>query len=143
MVSLVPFNFNDYGKWVKETINCVFCEDTNGIVALRDGRPVGAVICDNWTDSSVNAHIAVLDPVVLRHRLLEEAAQWVFITAKRDMIIGNVPASNKKALKLNKHIGYTELCRIPNAYKHGEDIVLMTLHKKDCKFLPEEIRKAA
>ena len=143
MIQFTPFTFNAHGKWIKNTIQCVFCDDTNGIVALRDGKPVAACICDNWTDTSVNVHFVIEDKMVLRHGLFEEFAYWVYITCGRDLMIGNVAADNVKALKLDKHIGFQELARIPDAYKQGVDVVLLTLHRKDCKYLPEELREAA
>ena len=143
MIEFVPFTFEDHGQWVKELINPVYCEDTKGIVALRDDKPVAAVITDSWTHTACNVHIGCTDPLVFKHGLLQEAALWIFGVCQREHIVGIVPADNAKALKINKHIGFTEFARIPDGYNYGVDIVLMRLNREDCKYLPTELRKAA
>lgn len=110
---------------------------------MKDGKPVGAVIADTFTPNTATVHIAVIDPMCLRHRLLEEAAEWLFITCGRKRLIGVVKSDNKKAIRLNKHIGYETLYTIPDGFADGVDLVIMSLKREHCKYLPKEQRLAA
>ena len=76
--------------------------------------------------------------MALRHGLLEEIARHVYLDCGRERIFGLVPSNNNKALKLNKHIGMSEVARIPNGVMTGVDYVIMCLEKADCRFLPKQ-----
>jgi hypothetical protein len=54
-----------------------------------------------------------------------------------------VPSNNEKALKLDRHIGFKEVARIPNAVAEGVDYIVMCMEKSECRWLPEELREAA
>lgn len=142
MIHFVPFSFQRHGIWAKELIQMVYCEDTKGIVAEKDGEPIGAAILDSWTYNSVQIHVGVVNPICMR-RLPYEVANYVFNTAGRKMIIGLTPSDKTKAMRLNEHLGFKEVMRIPDAYADGIDYVVYHMKKEDCKYLPKELRKAA
>jgi hypothetical protein len=143
LIEFVAFCFETHGKWVKQVINPVFCEDTKGIVALKNGKPVGAFLGDQWTPTSVQTHVGVTDPMCLKHGLHKEFARWVFITCNRRMMIGLTPSNNEKAIKINKHFGFVEIGRLKDAYAEGVDYIQYLLKREDCKYIPQELRKAA
>ena len=137
MITFRAFDYTRDYPFVEDLIT--LCEDTTGIIAERDGNPVAAVICDNWTNTAVQVHILVKDPLVFKHGLHREVCKYVFLDAGRKMMIGLVPANNKKALKLDKHSGFYEVTRIEDGYDEGIDYVVMRLDKHNCKYLtPEE-----
>ena len=47
-------------RYVKELVKCTLCEDTQGIVAERDGKRVAVVVFDSWTNTAVNVHYAIV-----------------------------------------------------------------------------------
>jgi hypothetical protein len=143
MYEFVAFCFETHGRWVKDLLNPTFCEDTKGIVALKNNKPIGVMLADQWTDSSVQTHIGITDPLCLKHGLHKEFCKWVFITAGRKMMIGLTPSNNEKAMKLNKHFGFTEVGRLKDAYADGVDYVQYVMKREDCKYIPQELRKAA
>ena len=142
MIEYVPFNFHRHGKWAKLLVEMVLCEDTKGIVAERNNVPIGVIILDSWTHNSVQCHIGVTDPLCLT-KIPYIVAEYVFITAGRKMLIGLTPSNKEKAIRLNKHFGFTEITRIPDAYADGIDYIIYQMKKEDCKYLPKEVRKAA
>ena len=75
--------------------------------------------------------------------MLEEFCYYVFVTCGKEQMIGVVPATNEKALKFDKHIGFKEVVRIPDGFDHGVDYVVMTYLKSECKYIPQELREAA
>lgn len=118
----------------------VLQDDTTGVVALDDrtGRFLGAVVCEDWTETMCSCHILLADTFkALRAGLHKELANYVFVQAKRLKVIGLVPAKNTRAQKLNKHFGFTELFRIEDGYKVGEDYIVMEMKKENCPYWTE------
>jgi len=56
---------------------------------------------------------------------------------------GLTPANNLKALKLNKHIGFREVCRIPDGHKPGIDSVLQIMTRDECRWINLSEKRAA
>jgi len=133
-VTYVPFSFEKHGRWAKELIHPLFCEDTKGVVAEKDGKPVGAIILDSWTKTSVQCHVGVENVMCLR-KLQYEVADYVFNVCGRKLLIGLTPANNEKAIRINKTFGVKEHTRIPNAFEEGVDYIVYLMTKEDCRFL--------
>lgn len=106
------------------------CSDTKGIIAIRAGRPLAFCILDSWTRGSVQAHLHIDNPIVIKHGFLHEVAQYVFVTAERHAIIGLVPEDFDWAIKFNRKIGFKELCTVPNAYDVGIGYVIMHMDRE-------------
>jgi RimJ/RimL family protein N-acetyltransferase len=109
-------------KWV---------EDTKGILAidLDKGQCVAGCILNNWTWNAAMIHLWIDNPLVLRHGFFQEIADYVFIQAGKEVLIGMVPGDNEDALKLNKHIGFKETHRIKGGFMHDIDYVIMEANK--------------
>jgi len=112
-------------------------EDTKGIMVedAATGDFLGAAIFDHWMGNSVQVHQIILHPMILRHGFLEEVSKYVYLTGGRGIMYGLIPESNEKALKLDKHIGFTEIGRMPDAVRPGEGVVVMEMRKEDCRYL--------
>ena len=130
-------------KWVKALTNVVMCEDSEGIVCYDDdGLMVAACVADTFSKDACSVHLAIANPLAIRAGLFNQCADYLFGTRERKRLFGQVPASNKKAIKLNKHLGYTVVATIPNGICEGEDLVVMCLEKENCKYV-KNIKEAA
>jgi hypothetical protein len=111
-------------------------EDIRGVCCINSDTDelIGAVVCEDWTASAVSCHIMVLHPAALRAGLIQEVANYVFTVCDRIKMYGSVPAHLEKAVKLNKHIGFTEIARLEDAYDVGTDYVLMELKRENCPY---------
>ena len=127
---------SDWG-WVNKQVGILRVEDTSGIMAIDSEKDttVGAAIFDNWTANSVQTHFMVSSPLVLKRGFMQEVYDYVFQHKKMLYMYGLVPGDNEKAIKLNKHMGWTERTRLPEAYAPGIDYILMELKKENCKYL--------
>lgn len=128
----------DWG-WCNEQVGILQVEDVSGIMAIDTdtGERVGACILDNWTHNSVQSHFMITTPLVLRHGFLQECFNYVFNHADKKVMYGMVPGDNAKALAFNKHMGFAEVLRLPEAFKDGVDYVVVQLKREDCKYMPE------
>lgn len=128
---------HDWG-WCCEQVPILRVEDTAGIMAIDEDTDttVGACIMDNWTANSVQTHFMITSPMVLKHGFIQIMFDFVFNHHGKKYMYGLVPGNNEKALKLNAHMGFTEKCRMPEAFAENVDYVLMELTKQNCKYLP-------
>ena len=121
--------------WLKARAECNITDDMNGISCFRDDHLIGVVGLESWSHNSVTIHLAIEDPMSLRHGYPEEVFNYIFNTCDKGLVIGVTPENNPKALKFNKHMGLVELYRIKDAYDVGIDYVVQELRKENCKFL--------
>jgi hypothetical protein len=122
-------------QWLRKRARCLYCEDSIGIALHEDDGTIAAVVVmDSWSNSSCQVHMAIGNPMALRHGLLEAVTDFVFNERGRSVMIGLVPANNAKALKLNKHIGFTQVFSLEDGYDKGVDYVVMQMREADSRW---------
>ena len=129
--------------WVKTRAKLIFCEDSQGIVAYDDRGIQAIAVFDSFTVDACNVHFAIDNPLVIRSGFFAEIARHLFIQCGRKRIFGLVPSTNRKALKLDRHLGMKDVAVIPDALAEGIDYVVLCMKKSECRWLPEQLREAA
>ena len=137
MIYFKPLTEKHEWRWVQDRAHPICCEDSQGIVAYDVEKVVivACIVFDSFTVDACNVHMAIDKPMVLRHGFLEECTRHLFLTCGRKRIFGLVPADNAKALKLNKHLGFREVARVPDAYDEGIDYVVMRMDADDNRWI--------
>ena len=144
MMYFVDLDVRKHWAFVKATAAPLLCEDTCGIVVLDDtGNIQAAAVFDSFTNTTCVVHLAILNPMVIRHGLLTKSAEYLFNTRCRLKIFGMTPSNNAKALKFNKHMGWREVYRIPDAYDVGVDYVLQEMTREECPWLLDQPKEVA
>ncbi len=135
----LPMTKMEEWEWFKERTSVIRCEDTQGIVAYsRDGRILAVCVADSFSPDACNVHMAIDEPLVIRHGFLGEIGRHLFQVCGRNHLFGLVPATNKKALKFDKHIGFKEVARIPDGCGTGCDYVVLRMDKSECRWIEHE-----
>ena len=118
--------------WITQRIPLLLVEDTCGFVAYdaEDNSILACVIFDNFTHKTVQAHQIVERPIALKYDFFGMCMEFAFLRCNKNRIYGVVAASNKKAIRLNKRIGFKEVYRIPEGYADGTDYIVMELTKE-------------
>ena len=130
-----PMNTEAEWEWFVKRTFCIRCEDSCGIVAYSSTGQIKAVVgVDSLTQVACNIHLAVESPMVFKYGLLQEASHLVFDVLKRERMFGLVPSTNLKALKLNRHLGFTQVAEIPDAVADGVGYCILSLEKEDCSW---------
>ena len=80
--------------------------------------------------------------MVLRHQFLDCCFDFMFNHQKVARIYGLVPSNNQKAVKFNKHLGFTVKATLEEAFEVGVDYLLMELKRENCSFI-QKIKEAA
>jgi len=130
--------------WIRERTNPELMANTKGIAAEDDkGKILGVCVCDTWTYNSVQLHIAIDNPIVLKNgRLQKEVFDYIFNHSGRGIALGLVPAGNEKAIRFDKKLGFVEIFRIKDGYEEGQDMVVLEMRKEDCRWIkqPEKLK---
>ena len=124
-------------QWITDRLDLLRVEGAKGIACESDSGEIYAVcMMDTWTEGSVQVHIAIDNPLCLKHyALLREVFHYIFITADRLTAVGLVNSDNIKALNFDKKIGFRELTRIKDGHSKGIDTVILELRREDCKWI--------
>lgn len=126
-------------RWVANKLHCHLVEDSGGLVAIdrRTGFYCAVVVFDSFTDAACCCHIAIDNPLVLRHRFLQIAARAVFVYRDLRVVISLTASDNTKALKFNRHAGWTEIYRVRDGVSPGVDAVVQEMRRENCPWLGE------
>jgi hypothetical protein len=108
-----------------------------GNYSSLERRLIGAVGFDNWSEASVEM-LCAGDSGWLTRELLFKAFHYPFILGGVNVVLARVGSDNDEAIRLNKHLGFVEQCRIPKAWDGGEDLILMAMTKEQCRWLSLE-----
>ena len=125
----------DSWDWIYERIQPVITKSTRGVIAWDKGEIVAATIFDTWTVTSGQIHVIIENPMVLRHRYIEECMNYFFNDCNKEIMIGLTPSVNEKALKFNEHLGFEELFRIEDGVDFRIDMVVQELRKHNCRWI--------
>ena len=141
MIKFKPWTIDAEWQWIWDRAKPLQCKDSQGIVAY-DERGIQAVcVADSFTVDACSVHFAIDSPFVIRAGFFNEVARHLFITCGRNRIFGLLPANNAKAIKLDLHMGFREVARIPDAYAEGVDYIVVRMDKSDTRWLTDEQRQ--
>jgi RimJ/RimL family protein N-acetyltransferase len=131
VITFHPMESQEEWDWIAARAECVYCSDSKGIVAYRDGKLVGAVSFDHWSHNSCHIHTAFEDMLIFKHGFTEAVFDYIFNQCDKGVIIGVTPACNVKALRFNKHIGFEEVFRLKDGFEEGIDFVVTEYRKEN------------
>jgi hypothetical protein len=131
-------------EWIHARARPISCADSQGIVAYKDNGDIQAIcVADSFTVDACSVHFAIDNPFVIRAGFFHEISRHLYCVCGRDRLFGLVPGNNAKALKLDKHIGFREVARIPDGFAKGIDYVVLRMDKQGCRWLTEEQQQEA
>ena len=121
-------------SWLEQAAHVVLTRDARAVVAEDDGRIVGMVAFDGWTQNAAQAHMAVAHPQVWV-RLLRPAFQYAFQQAGRGLLIGVIPAGNVRSVRFTEGIGFHLHTVIADGWAEGEPLMIYRMRREECRFL--------
>lgn len=110
---------------------------------VSEGQLVIVVAFNGFVGSVAQIHFAFAPGWHFSPRqMLVEVFRYAFVTAKREMLLGLVNSKNAKALRMDTHLGFKELYRLPGMHDEGGDMVLLGMTKAECRYLEPQREKA-
>ncbi len=98
-----------------------------------DGELRAGVVYTNFNGANVFASIAIDGG--MNRRFLYAIFYNPFIAWGCRHITCAIEASNERSIRLCSHMGFTERGRLPESAINGEDVIIMGLLKRDCRWL--------
>lgn len=128
--------------WAADRIGLArFRDDARAIGLLRHGRIAAVAVYDTWAPCDCCVHLASDGSRRwLNRAFLISGFAYPFITAGLPRITGLVPASNADALRFDLHIGWKVEGRCREAMPNGDDIIVLGMLRRECRYLPRENR---
>jgi hypothetical protein len=130
--------------WFLEKLPVFIVSDSSGVLVTSNGKRVAAWVFDNYTGAggSVQCHMVVEKTMVLKYGLIEMIASMAFDTLECSSICASVPSDKPEALKLDKHIGFEEMCILKDALGTGVHSHIMRMTPENCNYYQTEQRAA-
>jgi len=116
--------------WLGDRTNGVGYDMVQAIGLERDGELVAVTGYNNITEKACHVHFAIDKGVVPPRNFVWFVHYYPFVQLGLNSMIAMVSSTNKRILRLAKHLGYSVLSIIESA-----DLVLLALNKNDCKWL--------
>ncbi len=111
-------------------------ENFRAISCFHDGKCLGTVGYDDWTENAVTMHICIWDKRALWFKdFFVEAFRFPFEIGKKGLVIGLIPSYNQTALELSRYLGFREGYRIRDGWALGTDLVIQEMRREECRFL--------
>lgn len=107
--------------------------DPKAIGYEAEGELVGAVVYTNYSGGNVFASIACTAPI--SRKFLFSMFWCPFVQFGVNHIACAIEASNAASIKLCTHMGFREEGRMREAAVNGEDVILMGMLKRECRWL--------
>lgn len=121
----------------KHGVDVSLSEDFNAQARLSSQGVIMGVVGYNGFCGKVCAmHVAGVGNWISRD-FLWKAFDYPFKQVGIVQIISPVAASNHRALKLNKHLGFEVLQRIRDGWADNEDLIFMSMRYNQCRWLRE------
>lgn len=94
-------------------------------VAEFDGTvPICGALFDGYNGRSIHAHIWIAPGRRPSRTWFWSCFDYMFRQCDVQTVIGTVPSSNKRAQKLDEHLGFRLKATIPNYYPNGDDMLM-------------------
>lgn len=123
----------EVASWVYEAVGSAIGPNTVGLGYVRDKRIVAGFAFESYNGVNIIAHQR--QDEMAPKGFWVAAADYCFNKCNLKRVTGMVNASNEKAIRLNKHIGYEIEGVMKNAADDGGDILIMVLWRDKCRIL--------
>jgi len=142
MIDLVFDQKQRVGQWVAEQVEqTASWGDFYAMGAEQDGELIAGVVFNNFNEANATVHIAVKKSGRYLIELLRHCALYAFSTCGLKRLTGLVESGNKKALKLDYHMGFEHEFTMKHAGTDGQDIEVLVLWPENFRYRDYELTK--
>lgn len=104
----------------------------------RGGELLAGVVFENWTDRSVEAHIAALPGRRwARPDFFAVCFRYAFLQLDVEIMYAHVRASNIDCCRLVEHLGFREVVILEGAAVR-DDLIIYAIRRSECRYLAME-----
>jgi RimJ/RimL family protein N-acetyltransferase len=108
--------------------------DLRMIGRFSEGKLVAVVAFNGWVGRTCSMHCAG-DGNWINRELLKASFEFAFNKNDCVRVHATVAASNARALKLDKHLGFKVLDVVPLGWDTETDLIILGMAKEDCRWI--------
>lgn len=123
-------------EWTAKRIGCEpWKYEFEAFGVEEDGELIAGVIIDSYVPGArCSVHCAGEKKRWATRTFLRVIYDYVFRQLGCNVAVNTVSSANTDSLRFTAHIGYTEVCRIPNGCVDG-DLVIFAMPKANCRWI--------
>ena len=122
------------GLWVAEAAGCVWTPMTTAVGWEVGGKLIAGIMYDGYTGASIAMHSRVDDPRKVSREWLFAIFDYPFNQLGVKRVSGLVSSANKKAQRVNEHLGWQRETTLADYFPDGDGIVYI-MRRSDCRWL--------
>lgn len=132
-----------FGPWLAKLLGNVWVPGKGSIIGLWDDNegPIAGCLYESCNGASIVGSLAGIGKKWMNREYLWYCYYYPFEQLKVNKIIGIVESGNLAARKLDEHMGFVLEATLKQAAPRGEDLLIYTMTKDQCKWL--KLRKPA
>lgn len=124
------------GVWIPGLAHCIgLWEGPPGSILHSDCQQIAGVLFNEFNGASIQMHVAA-EPGAkwLNRAYLGICFGYAFRQCKVNKVLGYVGSQNLVAQRFDKHLGFKEETRIPDAHPDGE-LIIYSMTRDECRWL--------
>lgn len=132
----IRINHAGDGDWIMLRVGGVFNDRTDHSVAVhKDGKVQGGVVYTGFLGASIMVHMAGNETNWAGRDFLWMVFDYAFNQLGVRKLVGLVPASNLRAIKIDLRLGFFLETKLSEMMVDGSDLLIFTMYKWECKWL--------
>lgn len=134
---MIHFGNHEHGEMVMASIGSKFAPVNMQVISRSEnGVFRGGVVYENWTGEggSILVHVAAMDKHWINRDMLWVMFDYPFNQLKVNQAFCQVAGKNEECLRFCRSVGWSEVIRLEAVFP-DDDMILMRLWRKDCRFL--------
>lgn len=125
--------------WAGEQLGLGFFSDARAMGWGTPGDIRAVAVYERWTGTDCSVHlISDQRPGWLSRRFIAAGFTYPFVVGGLQRMTGLVPASNKRALRLNQHFGFRIEGALRRGADDGGDMIVMGMLREECPFIGKD-----
>lgn len=135
---MIVFNDKQHGQIISDAIPRRFNPLYDVVISNvsdEDGRLLGGVTFDGYTNNCIFIHQAGFDKHWLSKTMLWAAFDYPFNQLGVSKVAGTIPEHDKELLDINLRLGFKEEGRIVDAYGPGDAMLILSMTREECRWL--------
>ena len=110
-------------------------DDFQAFGVMREGELIAVVGYNGFCGRICQMHVAGDGGHWVNRALLNAAFDYPFRQLDLVAVLSPIAASNERALRFDKHVGFTEVHRVPEGWAHGDDLIILEMRREACRYL--------
>jgi len=132
---MIVFNDFEHADQIAEAAGCQFNRRFDHCISReRNGELLGGVVYSGYTGKSIGIHVAGFCDDWISKDMLWVCFHYPFVQLKCEVLFGQVPSDNLRALEFDRKLGFKIEARIPDVFPNA-DLVVLKMRKSECRWL--------